>query len=75
MPAFDVLGGGVVKLSTVYSDNTSMGLPTIQGAIVVFSQAGAPVAILDGAMITRLRTGAASALASRTCLAPTARIS
>jgi ornithine cyclodeaminase/alanine dehydrogenase-like protein (mu-crystallin family) len=65
MPAFDVLGGGVVKLSTVLLGQHIHGLPTIQGAIVVFSQAGAPVAISDGAMITRLRTGAASALASR----------
>src|SRR6185437_704381 len=40
------------------------GLPTIQAALVVFSATGTPVALLDGAMVTRLRTGAASALAS-----------
>jgi ornithine cyclodeaminase/alanine dehydrogenase-like protein (mu-crystallin family) len=64
MPAFDGAGGGAVKLSTVLPDNAARGLPTIQGVIVVFSETGAPIAILDGAAVTRLRTGAASALAS-----------
>jgi ornithine cyclodeaminase/alanine dehydrogenase-like protein (mu-crystallin family) len=64
MPAFELDGGGMMKLSTVFPDNPASGLPTIQGAIVVFSESGAPVAVLDGGAVTRLRTGAASALAS-----------
>lgn len=64
MPAFGADGGGAVKLVTLFPDNRARGLPTIQATLVVFSQAGAPVAMLDGAMVTRLRTGAASALAS-----------
>jgi ornithine cyclodeaminase/alanine dehydrogenase-like protein (mu-crystallin family) len=64
MPAFDREGAAVVKLATVFPDNPARGLPTIQAALVVFSQTGSPVAVLDGAMVTRLRTGAASALAS-----------
>src|SRR5512146_419790 len=64
MPAFDASGGGAVKLSTVFPDNGERGLPTIQSALIVFSSSGTPVALLDGAMVTRLRTGAASALAS-----------
>ncbi|HEX8756350.1 MAG TPA: ornithine cyclodeaminase family protein [Steroidobacteraceae bacterium] len=64
MPAFDPTGGGAVKLATVFPDNSDRGLPTIQAALVVFSESGAPVAILDGAEVTRLRTSAASALAS-----------
>ena len=64
MPAFGRGGGGIVKLTTVLPDNPARGLPSIQGAIVVFSESGAPIAVLDGAAITRLRTGAASALAS-----------
>jgi ornithine cyclodeaminase/alanine dehydrogenase-like protein (mu-crystallin family) len=64
MPAFDLRGGGMMKLSTVFPDNPARGLPTIQGAIVVLSESGAPVAVLDGGAVTRLRTGAASALAS-----------
>lgn len=64
MPAFDREGGGVIKLATVFPDNTAKGVPTVQAALIVLSEAGAPVALLDGAMVTRLRTGAASALAS-----------
>jgi alanine dehydrogenase len=64
MPAFDGGGAGAVKLATVFPDNSGKGLPTIQAALVVFSETGAPVAVLDGAMVTRLRTSAASALAS-----------
>ncbi len=64
MPAFEAEGGGVVKLATVFPDNAPNSRPTIQAAVVVFSRSGAPVAVLDGAAVTRLRTGAASALAS-----------
>jgi ornithine cyclodeaminase len=64
MPAFDGGGGGAIKLVTIFPENASKGLPTIQAALVVFSATGTPVAVLDGAMVTRLRTGAASALAS-----------
>jgi ornithine cyclodeaminase len=65
MPAFAPGGGGAVKLSTVFFDNPARGLPTIQAAIVVFSESGAPAAVLDGTTVTQLRTGAASALASK----------
>jgi alanine dehydrogenase len=64
MPAFDKTGAGVVKLSMVFPDNGSRRLPTIQGALVVFSEEGTPVAVLDGGAVTRLRTAAASACAS-----------
>jgi alanine dehydrogenase len=65
MPAFDANGSGAVKISTVCPDNQGSGAPTIQASILVFSPTGTPVALLDGTLITRLRTGAASALASR----------
>ena len=64
MPAFDPEGGGVVKLVTSFPDNEAAGLPTVQAVIVVFSAAGEALAILDGTVVTQLRTGAASALAS-----------
>ncbi len=64
MPAFDHAGGGIVKITTVFPENRDSGLPTLQGSLLVFSETGAPVALLDGRAITRLRTGAASALAS-----------
>lgn len=65
MPAFDPKGNAAVKLATVFPDNQGKGLPTIQAAIVVFSEFGAPRALLDGTVVTQLRTGAASALASK----------
>ncbi len=64
MPVFDNEGAGAIKLATIFPDNREKGLPTIQAALMVFSETGTPVALLDGAMVTRLRTGAASALAS-----------
>lgn len=65
MPAFDHEGAGVVKLATVFPENAARGLPTIQAALLVFSATGTPVALLEGTVVTRLRTGAASALASQ----------
>jgi alanine dehydrogenase len=64
MPAFDPQGRGAVKLLTFVPENPARGLPTIQGMIAVFSEEGAAVAVMDGTAVTRLRTGAASALAS-----------
>jgi ornithine cyclodeaminase len=65
MPAFAVDHFGVVKIATVFPDNSARGWPTVQAAIVVFSERGTPIAVLDGTEVTRYRTGAASALASR----------
>jgi ornithine cyclodeaminase len=64
MLAMDQSGGPVIKLLTILPENRPKGLLTVQGAIVVFAKTGVPVAILDGTVITHLRTGAASALAS-----------
>jgi ornithine cyclodeaminase len=65
MPAFDPDGTTAVKLVTYLPDNPARGLPTIQAVVAVFSSEGAPLALIDGTMVTRLRTAAASALASR----------
>jgi alanine dehydrogenase len=64
MPAFQRCGIGIVKLSTVFPDNPLRALPSIQGVLVIFSEDGTPVALLDGAAVTRWRTAAASACAS-----------
>ena len=65
MLAMDQTEGAVIKLLTILPENRSKGFLTVQGAIIVFSITGAPVAILDGTVVTHLRTGAASALASK----------
>jgi ornithine cyclodeaminase len=64
MPAFEGDGSGVAKLVTVFPDNGTNNLPTVHAAIVVFSATGEVRAILDGTTLTRMRTAAASALAS-----------
>ncbi len=64
MPA---AGGDVagIKLVMVQPRNADRGEPTIQGTYVLFdAEAGRPVALLDGAALTALRTPAASALAT-----------
>jgi ornithine cyclodeaminase len=65
MPGFGSDGSAAVKLATYLPENAGRGLPTVQAAIVAFSPEGTPVAVLDGTMVTRLRTAAASALASK----------
>lgn len=54
------------KIVTLYPGNPVRGRPAIQGFIALFDpQSGAPVALVDGAEITAMRTAAASALATR----------
>lgn len=58
--------GASVKLVTVMPGNASRGLPTIHALVVWFdAETGRPVAILDGATITAMRTGAASGVGTR----------
>lgn len=55
------------KLISLLPGNPATGHPLVQGLITLFDgQTGAPVALLDGAEITRIRTAAASALATGT---------
>eukprot|EP00118_Oscarella_pearsei_P013292 m.104896 g.104896 ORF g.104896 m.104896 type:complete len:313 (+) comp37215_c0_seq27:564-1502(+) len=54
------------KLVTFYSGNAATGLPTHMATIVLLdSGTGALLAILDGEVITELRTAAASAVATK----------
>jgi len=58
--------GASVKLVTVMPHNAERGLPTIHALIVWFDSAtGRPLALLDGAAVTAMRTGAASGVGSR----------
>ena len=55
-----------VKLVTFMPDNASRGLPTIHAVVIVLDAAsGEPLAILDGATVTAMRTGAASGVGAR----------
>jgi ornithine cyclodeaminase/alanine dehydrogenase-like protein (mu-crystallin family) len=51
------------------------GLPTIQGVVVLCDAgSGVPLAILDSAAVTALRTGAATAVAARRLARPDSRV-
>jgi thiomorpholine-carboxylate dehydrogenase len=59
-----------VKIVTLYHGNAGTNLPTHQGVIVVLDiDNGAPLALLDGRLITEMRTAAGSAAVAR-ALAP-----
>jgi len=61
--AAGVLGS---KLVTLFAGNAGAGLPSIQAVIVLFdADNGAPLALLDGNLITAARTAASTALATR----------
>lgn len=65
MPAFGEQGVGV-KLVTLTGSNPERGLPFIHAAYLLFdAETQAPLAMLDGAALTALRTGAVSGLATR----------
>lgn len=58
--------GASVKLVTVMPGNAERGLPTVQAVVVWFdADTGSPLAFLDGATVTAMRTGAASGVGTR----------
>ncbi|SES48025.1 ornithine cyclodeaminase family protein [Actinokineospora terrae] len=61
-------GVGSVKITTLTPDNPGRGLPLIHGVVVVTDLVtGQVTALLDGAELTAVRTGAVAALATRLC--------
>ena len=69
-------GYAAVKTNSNFSDNRhTRGLPTIQGAILLFDAAsGSPLALLDSGEITIKRTAAATALAARHLARPDSHV-
>jgi ornithine cyclodeaminase/alanine dehydrogenase-like protein (mu-crystallin family) len=54
------------KINSNFPGNAERGLPTIQGAIVLFDASdGVPLAVMDSMSVTALRTAAASAVAAK----------
>jgi ornithine cyclodeaminase/alanine dehydrogenase-like protein (mu-crystallin family) len=54
------------KILSVYPENAARGLSSHIGVVVLFdSQSGAPLAVMNAAQITAIRTAAASAVATR----------
>jgi ornithine cyclodeaminase len=55
-----------VKLLTLFPHNPANGLPAIAALVVLFDTTnGRPLALMDGGLLTALRTGAASGVATR----------
>ena len=63
------------KLVSVFPENAKHGLETHQAMIAMFaSDTGEPLALLDGRVITEIRTAAVSALATKVLAPPDARV-
>lgn len=64
-----------LKAVTVYQDNPSKGLPMIHAMVMVFdASTGLPLAVMDGEVITAMRTGAVSGLATKLLARENAKI-
>lgn len=65
--------GASVKIVTIMPGNAERGLPTVQAVVAwIEAETGRPVALLDGATVTAMRTGAASGVATRLLARPDA---
>jgi thiomorpholine-carboxylate dehydrogenase len=74
MPARIPDGLGI-KLVTFYPKNAERGIPTHMATIFLADpETGAPLAVMDGRLITEMRTAAVSAVATKLLTSPDARI-
>ena len=74
MPALTPNGLGL-KAVTFYPSNAERGIPTHMATIfLVDPETGAPLAIMDGRLITEMRTAAVSAAATKLLTGPAAKV-
>ena len=74
MPALTPEGLGL-KIVTFYTSNAALGIPTHMATIFLADpQTGAPLAVMDGRLITEMRTAAVSAAATNKLALPNARV-
>src|SRR5438093_4725645 len=74
MPALtpEALG---IKIVTFYTTNTKRGIPTHMATIfLVDPETGTPLAVMDGRLITEMRTAAVSAAATKLLASPDAKV-
>ena len=73
MPA--LAAGLGLKIVSYYPPNAERGLPTHMATIfLVDPQTGAPLAVMDGTLITEMRTAAVSAVATKLLSSPESRV-
>src|SRR5258705_7081007 len=74
MPALTPQGLGI-KIVTFYATNAERGIPTHMATIfLVDPETGAPLAVMDGRLITEMRTAAVSAAATKLLAPPDAKV-
>jgi ornithine cyclodeaminase/alanine dehydrogenase-like protein (mu-crystallin family) len=74
MPALTPDGLGI-KIVTFYPPNAERGIPTHMATIFLADpETGAPLAVMDGRLITEMRTAAVSAAAAKLLASPDARV-
>jgi len=74
MPALTPEGLGI-KIVTFYASNAERRIPTHMATIfLVHPETGAPLAVMDGRLITEMRTAAVSAAATKLLASPDAHI-
>src|SRR6266699_5234831 len=74
MPALTPDGLGI-KIVTFYASNAERGMPTHMATIFLLDpETGAPLAIMDGRLITEMRTAAVSAAATKLLASPEAKV-
>lgn len=74
MPAAGEAAMGI-KLVTLYPRNTGTPVPSVMAIVVLFStETGEPLALMDGRLITEMRTAAVSAAVTDRVAAPESRV-
>ena len=74
MPALTSEGLGI-KIVTFYATNAERGIPTHMATIfLVDPDTGTPLAVMDGRLITEMRTAAVSAAATKLLAPPDAKV-
>lgn len=73
MPAATATTAGL-KVLTMFPRSAERGLPSVQGVVLLVDAVhGEPLALLDGTVVTELRTGAVSAIATDALARPDSR--
>ena len=75
MPSSDGTSMAATKIVSIFPDNSSADLPTTQGAILLTElETGKHISLLSASYLTRLRTGALSAISARHLARPDSQV-